>query len=77
MKTKIYTKHAALRREFDTLDALAAIIHKGKTTVCHRLSGKKPWTAYEKALIIEDLINRGIETEKNPETFKKYFGGEA
>lgn len=77
MKTTRYTTHAALRREFDTLEALGAIINRGETTVCHRLSGKTPWTATEKGLIIDDLIRRGVETARTPETFKKYFGGEA
>lgn len=76
MKTTRYTTHAALRREFDTLEALGAIINRGETTVCHRLSGKTPWTATEKGLIIDDLIRRGVETARTPETFKKYFGGE-
>lgn len=76
MKTTHYTNHAALRREFDTLEALGAIINRGVTTVCHRLSGKSSWTATEKGLIIDDLIRRGIETDRTPETFKKYFGGE-
>lgn len=77
MKTTRYTTHAALRREFDTLEALGAIINRGETTVCHRLSGKSSWTATEKGLIIDDLIRRGIETDRTPETFNKYFGGEA
>ena len=76
MKTTRYTTHAALRREFDTLEALGAIINRGETTVCHRLSGKTPWTATEKGLIIDDLIRRGVETARTPETFNKYFGGE-
>lgn len=75
MKTRDYTTHAALRREFDTLEELGAIIDKGETTVCHRLSGKTPWRAFEKSLIIDELIRRGVETEKSPDTFKKYFGG--
>ena len=76
MKATRYTTHAALRREFDTLEALGAIINRGETTVCHRLSGKTPWTATEKGLIIDDLIRRGVETARTPETFNKYFGGE-
>ena len=76
MKATRYTTHAALRREFDTLEALGAIINRGVTTVCHRLSGKTPWTATEKGLIIDDLIRRGVETARTPETFNKYFGGE-
>lgn len=77
MKTTVYTKHAALRREFDSLEELGAIINKGVTTVCHRLSGKSSWKAREKALILDELMRRGIEAEKSPEIYEKYFGGEA
>lgn len=64
-----------LRRQYDDLRQLGAIINRGRVTVCQRLSGASPWKATEKELILEDLIKRGIETEKSPATFSKYFGG--
>ena len=74
MKIRDYSAFPQLRQQYDTLADIGEVINRGKTTVCHRLSGASSWKAKEKCLILDDLIRRGVETEKTPETFKKYFG---
>lgn len=75
MRATQNNQFAALRRVYDNLEQLGRIINRGRVTVCGRLQGATPWKTTEKELILDDLIRRGIEKTKDPETFNKYFGG--
>ena len=75
MKTGKFETFATLRRCYDTLEDLGAIINKGRLATFRRLKGENDFTIREQGLILDDLIRRGIETAKEPETYIKYFGG--
>ena len=74
MKTGRFDTFPRLRRSYDTAEALGGIINKGRRSVLRKLKGDQRFTPTEQGLIIDDLIRRGLETDKEPETFEKYFG---
>lgn len=67
------TTFPLLRRTYGSAAELGGIINRGRDAIFKRLKGDVPFTAREKELILNDLIRKGLETEKNPETYKKYF----
>lgn len=68
------TSFPLLRRSYGSAAELGGIINRGRDAIFKRLKGDVPFTAREKELILNDLIRKGLESEKNPETYKKYFG---
>lgn len=72
MREGIYQTYPLLRRQYDSLDDLGAVINRSRLTIFRRLNGE--FTQREKELIAKDLINRGVENDIK-ETIKKYFGG--
>lgn len=72
MREGIYQTYPLLRRQYDSLDDLGAVINRSRLTIFRRLNGE--FTQREKELIAKDLISRGVENDIK-ETIKKYFGG--
>ena len=73
MKVAHFTTFPLLRQNYTTVTELGNVINKCRCSTLKRLNGELPFSGREKELIIDDLIRRGLEAEKSPETYKKYF----
>lgn len=74
MRTVKHNLFPLIRQNYDNLEELGNVINKGVTATWQKLKGERQWKSREKEMIIDDLIRRGIEAERSPETFEKYFG---
>ena len=74
MRQSNYTSFPLLRRSYGSAAELGGIINRGRDAIFQRLRGDVPFTAREKELILNDLIHRGLEAEKSPDIYEKYFG---
>ena len=73
MRQAEFNNFALLRQTYRSIVELGVVINKGRCATFQRLKGERQFSGREKELIIDDLIRRGLEAEKSPETYKKYF----
>lgn len=73
MRQAEFNNFALLRQIYGSIAELGTVINKRRCATFQRLKGERPFSGREKELIIDDLIRRGLEAEKSPETYKKYF----
>lgn len=75
MRQAEFNNFALLRRHYTNITELGNVINKCRCSTFQRLKGERQFSGREKELIIDDLIRKGLEVEKSPETYQKYFGG--
>ena len=73
MRQAEFNNFALLRQIYGSIAELGTVINKRRCATFQRLKGERQFSGREKELIIDDLIRRGLEAEKSPETYKKYF----
>ena len=73
MRQAEFNNFALLRQTYGSIAELGTVINKRRCATFQRLKGERQFSGREKELIIDDLIRRGLEAEKSPETYKKYF----
>ena len=55
MKSRIYSGHAALRRQFKTIAEISEVINRGHNYILDRLNGKKEFTSRDKLMLLSHL----------------------
>lgn len=55
MKSRTYSGHAALRRQFKNVEEISEVINRGHNYIIDRLAGKREFTARDKRMLLRYL----------------------